>query len=1183
MDNTGNGDTGGLGDYDIVGVYFSSIGMVSGGVLYAGLAGGGNLWVQNANYTSLYTHEWGHNYGLSHASFWQTSNGSVTGTGSSVEYGDPFDVMGSGPAPQGHYHPQGKSKLNWLTSSQWSDATASGSGTYRIYREDDTATTGTPRGVRVTKVATAGSQEYYWIGYKPAFTNNVHLQRGAYLNWQQAGQTRCWLLDTTPATSGDTSDAPVDLGRTYADTTAGVYITPVAVGGSGADGYLDVTVNIGSFPGNVAPTAGSISGPATVAARSSATFTISASDSNGDTLAYSWNALDGSVNDNASSHTHTWTVGGTYNLTVTVSDMKGGSTSVSKTVTVTDPLDTWSQYSIGTTQDLQDIVWGKGRFVTAEYWGSVFESWDGTTWSAIGDPPNFDNQPRLAFGSNLFVMAGKIVNAAAAQICWSSDGRIWNQAVFPNGVPQVREVAYGGGQFLAVADSGVVLRSSDGKNWSLTTVGTGPNFRHVTFDGSTWIAVAMNAAQSRPEVVWTSLDGITWTQRNLLGVDTFRVFGAGGVMYALGWYAGVMYSTDHGITWQDAALPSGTRWTTYQMAVSDDGAFFAIARAMDESGTPYALLASTDGRHWSRTTVNGGNTAVGASRALAFGFGRFITVESGGVTRASAPFHPTNAAPVPSFISHPATGVARQLVSFSATASDADNDPLVYAWDLGSQFTIADGSGITPAFAFGGSYTITLRVSDGRGGLSTLTQTINVADPARTFTQRASGTTNNLNALAANSSTVVAAGDGGAISTSTDGVTWTPRSVTEFASNIYFRAAAWDGSQFILVGEDYNFTISAWVGVVYTSTDGATWTRRFLGTTASSQLYGVASNGSRAVAVGNNGTVLISNDSLIWGSGTASGITTQTLVGIAWNGSVFAFTGYTSGSTVVFTSTDGSSWMDRSLGAGVATWQDLRKIAWLNDRFVSSGWYSSLRISTDNAQTFTTTRPVAEETPAMAYGDGIYYTAGINHDASSANVDVLSLDGTNWYSFSAPTTSDRSAAVFFKHTFISAGAGGSIWQSGDTTPAQTFASWQTVHFPGGGAGSHAGDDADFDGVANLMEYGLAREPWVASGVNGAAGVGYPLSQSSRAWLHLDLPEPAMTDLIYTVQGSSTLVGGWVVLAQKVGSGAWTWQVGGASHVSLGTVSSGRLPVEIGMPDSADGQPRYFLRLQISAP
>lgn len=1185
VDSTGNGDAGGLGDYDIVGVFFNSIGMVSGGVLYAGLAGGSNLWVQNANYTSLYTHEWGHNYGLGHASFWQTSDGSVTGTGSSVEYGDPFDVMGSGPAPQGHYHPQGKSRLNWLTSSQWADATASGSGTYRIYREDDSATTGTLRGARVTKVATVGSEEYYWIGYKPAFTSNVHLMRGAYLNWQQAGQTRCWLLDTTPATSGDTSDAPVDLGRTYADATAGVYITPVAVGGSGSDSYLDVTVNMGTFPGNAAPTAGSISGPATVAARSSATFTITASDSNGDTLAYSWNALDGTVNDNASSHTHTWTVGGTYNLTVTVSDMKGGTVSVSKSVTVTDPIDTWTQYSVGTTQDLQDIVWGKGRFVTAEYWGSVFNSWDGTTWSAVGDPPNFDSQPRLAFGANVFVMAGKIVNASAAQICWSADGRIWNQATFPNGVPQVREVAYGGGQFVAVADSGVVLRSSDGKTWSLTTVGTSPNFRHVAHDGSTWIAVAMNAAQSRPEVVWTSLDGSTWTQRSALGVDTFRVVGAGGVMYALGWYAGIMYSTDHGITWLDAALPGTTRWTTYSMAISDDGAFFVTAEAMDESGTPFALLVSTDGMHWSRTTVNSGNTAVGAANALAFGFGRFITVEDGGVTRASAAFHPSNTAPAASFLSHPSTGLARQLVDFSSNASDAENDALVYAWDLGSQLAIQDGAEITPTFAFGGSYTLTLRVSDGRGGLSMLTQTITVSDPARSFTQRTSGTTNNLNTLATNGAVVVAAGDGGVIRSSTDGITWTTRSVTEFASNMYFHASAWDGSKFILVGEDYNFTVSAWVGLVYTSPDGATWTQCYRGTTGSKQLYGVASSGSRAVAVGNNGAVLVSNDGISWSTGTVSGITTQTLDGIAWNGSVFALVGYagSNGGAVVFTSTDGSSWIDRSTGAGVASWQDLRTIAWLNDRFVASGWYSSLRTSTDGAQTFTTTRAVREENPATAYGDGIYFTAGVNLDSSSADVDVLSLDGTNWYSFTAPTTSDRNAAVFFKHTFITAGAGGSIWQSGDTTPAATYASWQTVNFPGGGASSLSGADADADGVVNLMEYALGRDPRVAAGSNGAAGTGYAVVQSSRAWLHLDVPEPAMGDVLYTVQGSTSPGGTWTDLAKKAGPGAWTWQVGGASHINLGTASGGRLPVEIGMPDSANGQTRYFLRLQASKP
>jgi len=1184
---TGNGDSGGIGDYDIVGIFFSSIGMISGGVSYAGLAGGGNLWVQNANYTSLYTHEWGHNYGLGHASFWQTSNGSVTGTGSNVEYGDDYDVMGGGPAPQGHYHPMGKALLNWLTPTDWADATASGSNTYRIYREDDAATTGTPRGVRVTKVATVGSQEYYWIGYKPAFTNNPHLQRGAYLNWQMAGQTRCWLLDTTPNSSGGKTDAPIDLGRTYADATAGVYITPVAVGGVGAQSYLDVRVNVGSFPGNAAPTApGGISGPSSLSARSSGTFTVNGNDSNGDTLAYFWDANDGAVNNNATSITHTWTVGGTYTLNATVSDMKGGTVTVSKTVTVTDPLDTWTAHSIGTTDDLQDVVWGKGRFVSAEYWGGVYASWDGNTWTKSNDPPAFDSQPRLAFGSNVFVVAGKIDNATAAQICWSADGRLWNQAAFPNGVPQIQEVTFGNGVFLAVADGGTVLRSADGKTWTLTSVGGSPNFRHIAWDGSAWIAVAMNAAQSRPEVVWTSLDGVAWTQRSALGVDTFRVYGSGGVMYALGWYAGVMYSTDHGITWQSAAMPAGTRWTTNRMAISDNGTFFATGEAMDESGTPYALLVSTDGINWSRTTVNSGNTAVGNANGLVFGFGKFVTVENGGNTRSSNGLYSTNVAPVPVFTSNPATGVARQLVSFRASATDADNDTLVYAWDLGSQITILDGSSIVPTFVFGGSYTVTLRVSDGRGGLATLTQTINVSDPARTFTQRTSGTTSSLNAIAANSTTVVAAGDGGVIRSSTDGVTWTTRSVTEFATNMYFRALTWDGGKFILVGEDYNFTVSAWVGLVYTSTDGATWTQRFRGTVANSQLYGVASNGSGAVAVGNSGTVLGSANGTSWSSVAVSGMTSsQTLGGVAWNGSVYVFTGYTGGNggLKVFSSSDGSSWIDRSAGTALASWQDLRGIAWLRDRFVSSGWYSGLRTSSNGGQSFTTTRSHREENPAMAYGDGIYFTAGVDHDASDADMDVLSLDGTTWYAFAAPTAADRQAAVFFKHTFITAGAGGSLWQSGDTTPGATFAGWQSTQFPGGGASSTALADADADGVANLLEYALNRNPNGATGVNGASGMGSVVIASSRAWLHLDVPEPAMPDILYTVQGSSTLAGSWTDLAQKAGSGGWTWLGGGTSRISQGALSGGRLPTEIGMPDSANGQPRYFLRLQVVAP
>ena len=1187
VSNNSSGDGGGLGDYNIVGVTFEDIGMTGGTVHYAGLAGGGNLWMQGSNSAGVYTHEWGHCYGLSHASSWDTTDGSVVGAGSSTEYGDIFDIMGGGPVPEGHFHPQGKAKLNWLTSSQWTDATAEGSNTYRIYRIDDANTTSTySRGIRVTKSASVGNEEYYWVAYRPAYTNNVHLQQGAYLAWQQPGQTRCWLLDTTPGTADGKNDGAIDVGRTYTDSTANVFITPVATGGSGADRYLDVRVNTGPFPGNNAPTSAAISGPATVAARTNASFSISATDADTDTLAYSWDSQDGASNGNTSNLTHAWIAGGTYTLTATVSDMKGGTVTVTKTVTVIDPVDTWTQHTVGTTENLEEVVYAKGRFVAAEYWGTVYESWDGNTWTNVGDPPSFDSQPQLAFGNNVFVMAGKIDNASAAQICYSVDGRTWTAATFPAGVPQVRDVVFGAGKFLAVADGGNVLTSTDGITWTLTTVSGAPDFRLLAWDGSAWVAVAYSAANSRTETVWTSLDGVTWSQHENLGVSTYQVLGAGGVMYALGWYAGVMYSTDHGLTWQDASLPGTTRWSTYRMAISTDGTFFATAKAMDETGTPYALLVSSDGVHWSRTTENGGNTAVGAANDLVFGFGKFLSLEDGGVTRSSNAFYSPNAAPSPAFTANPATGSARQPIGFGATATDADGDLLVYVWDFGSQYPIMDGASVAVTYPFGGSYTATLYVSDGHGGLSTLTHNITVNDPARTFTQRTSGTTNPLNAIAANGTVAVAVGgSGGVIRTSTDGVTWTTSTVSS-STNITFRGATWDGAKFIIVGSDYNFTAPAgWQGTVYTSPDGSTWTRRYGTTNRLDELYAVASDGTGTVAVGSAGTVLVSADGLSWSPATLSNAPAN-LRGAAWNGTVYAIAGYSSGngSAKVFTSTNRTDWMDVTSGTGIdPSWQDLRKIAWLNNRFVSSGWYSKLRTSTDNGQTFTTTRTVNERNPAMAYGDGVYFTAGEQLDASNADVDVLSLDGNTWYSFTAPTTTNRNDAVFFKHTFITVGQSGEIWQSGDTTPPTGFATWQTAQFPGGGASSLPQGDPDHDGIPNLIEYALNRNPSANGGSDGAPGSGHAVFDSVRTWLHLDMPEPAMPDVTYVIQGVTELGGTWADLAQKTGTGAWIWTGGGTAHLTEGVLSGGRKPVEVGTPDSASGQPRYFLRLQVTAP
>jgi hypothetical protein len=60
----------------------------------------------------------------------------------------------------------------------------------------------------------------------------------------------------------------------------------------------------------------------------------------------------------------------------------------------------------------------------------------------------------------------------------------------------------------------------------------------------------------------------------------------------------------------------------------------------------------------------------------------------------------------------------------------------------------------------------------------------------------------------------VAVGDGGAIRTSPDGVTWTPR---DSGTTKNLHSVTWTGAQLVAVGED---------GAVATSPDGATWTPR---------------------------------------------------------------------------------------------------------------------------------------------------------------------------------------------------------------------------------------------------------------------------------------------------------------------------------------------------------------------
>jgi glucose/arabinose dehydrogenase len=84
------------------------------------------------------------------------------------------------------------------------------------------------------------------------------------------------------------------------------------------------------------------------------------------------------------------------------------------------------------------------------------------------------------------------------------------------------------------------------------------------------------------------------------------------------------------------------------------------------------------------------------------------------------------------------SGIAPLSVAFDGSgSSDPDGDALTYEWDLDGDGAFDDSTAAKPSFTYtaAGTYAVTLRVSDGRGGSSTAVVTITVATGGATTLQ----------------------------------------------------------------------------------------------------------------------------------------------------------------------------------------------------------------------------------------------------------------------------------------------------------------------------------------------------------------------------------------------------------------------------------------------------------------
>jgi hypothetical protein len=248
-----------LAQFDRIIVVFPRLSALAGSqITYGGLANinAANIWINGPNSFAFGTvaHELGHTYGLLHANVWRINDGNpVSPNGSTLEYGDPFEIMGS-TAVSGvtrdarhHFNPWHKNRLGWLPDS--AVTTPAASGTYRIYRFDHRdANLAQPLALRIFR----DGVRWFWVGYRQNFATGTPQANGAQIVWGFNNRQQSQLLDlVTPGISAN--DATLPIGSTFTDSATGISIRALARGGvSPAEQYLDVEVTLPPRPADVA-------------------------------------------------------------------------------------------------------------------------------------------------------------------------------------------------------------------------------------------------------------------------------------------------------------------------------------------------------------------------------------------------------------------------------------------------------------------------------------------------------------------------------------------------------------------------------------------------------------------------------------------------------------------------------------------------------------------------------------------------------------------------------------------------------------------------------------------------------------------------------------------------------------------------------------------------------------------
>jgi hypothetical protein len=224
------------------------------------------------------------------------------------------------------------------------------------------------------------------------------------------------------------------------------------------------------------------------------------------------------------------------------------------------------------------VAYGNGRWVAVGN-GVTATSTDGTTWSVQSlapSAPNYGNAA-MSFANGLFVSAGSGISTSSDGVAWSTtmladaqglgasafgggtwvvldnrfltedafavwtsqDAAHWTSVVTTIPYAELGAIAYGNGQFVAVAWGSFVATSPDGAHWTMQSFPTQDGLSAVAFGNGFFLAGGTSGPAYR------SADGKTWTPP---GMDV----GAGVLCFGNGRFlTGSLFDSADGMSWTE--------------------------------------------------------------------------------------------------------------------------------------------------------------------------------------------------------------------------------------------------------------------------------------------------------------------------------------------------------------------------------------------------------------------------------------------------------------------------------------------------------------------------------------------------------------------------------------------------------------------------------------------------------